>query len=180
MAVRIKMSRQPLDQNSLQQFESTLPAPFTDDYRKFLLNFNGGRPEANVFDIPGFGQAGVSEFFGILTEKEDGDLRAESLRMKARIPSEMLAVADAEGGNLLLLALTGPDRGAVYLWDHEFEAEEGETPRRDTIHIVAKSFQTFFAALEKFDPSKVQLGKHQVVKKIRVNPDFLKRMQDTE
>ncbi|MDI1484137.1 SMI1/KNR4 family protein [Polyangium sp. y55x31] len=63
----IKDRGEPLSEQSLQELEEKLGVRLPEPYRRFLQEYNGGRPEPDVLDIAGapFGGASVRMFFGV-------------------------------------------------------------------------------------------------------------------
>ena len=43
------------------------------------------------------------------------------------------------------------DRGKIYFWDHEMEADEGETPNYSNLTLIADSFDEFIEGLHSDD-----------------------------
>jgi len=154
MAVSIKKSPGTLFELALLNFEMKLKSKLPDDYRSFLLEYNGGKPEENIFAIPKTKkQCGVTCFFGIYNSKKATDLVTERARFSDRLPAHILPIASAKDGNLVCLSLASPDFGSLYLWDHELE---NESPSGESLLKILPSFSEFMAALQKFDPNAVK------------------------
>ncbi len=83
---------------------------------------------------------GLLDEFLCIQEGEYSDLRHHVNVFRDRVPANLLPIARDPGGNLICLSIAGSDRGKVYFWDHEEEAEEGETPGYDNVYFVADSF----------------------------------------
>jgi hypothetical protein len=47
----------------IQKFDDFHGFPLTQDYRDFLLTYNGGRSDLCFIDVPGFGVSIVNDFF---------------------------------------------------------------------------------------------------------------------
>ncbi len=58
-------------------------------------------------------------------------------------------------GNAICLRLVGPNRGAIYFWDHEYEPKSiswnGNVDTADNISVLASSFTEFVAGLKTLD-----------------------------
>jgi hypothetical protein len=106
-----------------------------DDYRAFLLEFNGGTPTPNAFVIGGQGESTLSVFFG-LVEGDVYDLWSNALAAFEDMERTMLAIGTDAGGNHLFLSLDGEKRGQVSFRDHERDAAHGVFP-------IAASFTAF-------------------------------------
>lgn len=136
-------------------FESNVGFQLPQDYREFLLRSNGGEPVNPVFrflasDGP-YTDSAVRYFFSI------SDKLTFSLAHKygiysgaGRIAKEMLPIAADSGGNLVLLALAGPDAGKVFFWDHEIEALVDNPASVEHLTLIAKSFREFCDELTPF------------------------------
>ena len=167
---------QPADETSVAQAERRLGRRIPEDYREFLLQErNGGRPTANVSVLPEARRvgAGVTDFLGV-GHPDDTDLAEVSAQYHDRIPADLLPVAHAEGGNLVCLSLGDHDRGAVYFWDHEEEAEEGEPPARRNLHRIADSFRDFAASLR---PVSGAPAREPVARDAWIDPALLRELQ---
>ena len=132
----------PLQEVDIVGVERRLGIHLPSDYRSFLLTHNGGYPEPSVFTISRgvSGELGVvNRFYGIWKEKEY-DLLSEVETFQGRMPANLLPIACDPGGNQICLSVSGSDRGKVYFWFHEEEADEGEPPTYDNVYFVANSF----------------------------------------
>jgi hypothetical protein len=56
-------------------------------------------------------------------------------------------------GNLILIAIKNADRGKIYFWDHEMEADpnQGEVPDYSNLTLIADSFDEFINSLHDFE-----------------------------
>jgi hypothetical protein len=166
------------DLTAIEAFEAAVGKKLPEDYRRFLLFSNGGKPENNEFSIPDEkNAAGIDRFYGLLGEPKSDDLLHQYQLFLDRIPMGILPIADASGGNLVCLSLCENTLGYVYFWDHELESEEGVTATFSNLFLVGSSFDNFLAKLKSFDSSQVRLKPGQV-KKAWVNPDFLKSLKE--
>ena len=146
---------QPTEEE-LRLLEEELGVRLPDDYRAFLVKFNGGRPEPNWFPVQGeLGMGGVDLFLGVRGAGDWDDLLTAKRRLLERMPAHMLPIADAECGNVICLSLGTSDSGSVYYWDHELEADEGEVPTYSNLFKVADSFSAFFDSIRQGLPPGV-------------------------
>jgi hypothetical protein len=103
----------PLDPARLEAFEARLPAPLPEPYRRFLLSHNGGYPS-------GARKACILHHVcGIHDGPDWAQFRDNAKLYGGVIPKQMLPFADDPGGNFYCISLHGPNRGAVYFFDHE-------------------------------------------------------------
>src|SRR5262249_21807185 len=75
----------PVAEADVQEFEQATGLQLVPSYRDFLLANNGGRPDDNVVDVPGLGEAAVNDFLG-LKDGDPYDLRHELEVYDGRIP----------------------------------------------------------------------------------------------
>lgn len=121
-----------------------IPAP----YRAFLLKHNGGQPEQpfdfSMRDNSGRDQVGTVDTFLGINAKEFFNLESYLKTYEDRIPSNFFPIANDPGGNLIVMATEGEKEGAVYFWDHEFEADEGQPPTDRNLYFIADSLDGLF------------------------------------
>jgi len=115
----------PLAPAVLQRFEEVLGTRLPEAYREFLLRWNGGRPRVAAFRGETTGDELLAEFLGIAPGRGD-DLIAFLERYDVRLPEGFVPIAYDAFGNLILIAATEPEKGAIFFWDHELE-EPGDT-----------------------------------------------------
>lgn len=122
-----------------------------------MLDHDGRQPEDNEFSIPEADNAsGVNQ---LLSVKEIlGGIESYG----ERLPTGVIPIAFAEGGNLVVLAV---EDGRVMFWDHELEDA-------DPFFRLSATFGASWQALEKFDPTSARLKPGQV-KDARIDPDLL-------
>jgi hypothetical protein len=65
-----------------------------------------------------------------------------------RVPTWLLPVAGDEYGNLFAISLRANDFGSVWFWDHEEEADEGESPAEGNIELKAPNWAAFLEGLQ--------------------------------
>jgi SMI1/KNR4 family protein SUKH-1 len=143
---------EPLSSMEIATLEKQLSVSLPLDYAAFLCVHNGGSPQPNVFPISGFPldtQGILAYFFGV-KERESMDLLDNVLSSRNRVPPELLPIGYDVFGNLVCLAVAGTNRGKVYWWFHEEEADEGEPPTYDNLYFVADSFNDLLNSLTVF------------------------------
>jgi hypothetical protein len=148
MKVQFARVEPPCGTEELRALEAAAPS-LPDDYLAFLEQRNGGRLEPN--ELPGRG-LGLGEIFSAA-----GVVRSKA-RLADRLPDECWPIADAEGGNLVLLRYTRAG-WLVTFWDHETEEDE----------VVA---QTFAGLLDTLVPLG-EVGPARVIN-AWIDPDFLR------
>lgn len=133
----------PVDQRAISMAESQVGYEFPEDYREFLLRYNGGLAEEGVFDIPGRGQSSVI-FFGVDTKESYSDLVLNFNDYKFRLPEKSIPIGFDPGGNLICLVHIGGE-WKVYFWDHE---KDNDPPVVANMLLLNESFSKFVDSLE--------------------------------
>lgn len=147
MTVQIREPNKPVDSNRVRKFEISKGVQLPEQYRAFLLTYNGGRPEPNAFKYKDRSNGSlVDRFFGFDVIKWS-DLERHCEIHKDRIPESFIPIAIDPGGNRIVIGISGDDIGKIYFWDHEMEVDDGEEPDMSNMHLVADSFQEFLAGL---------------------------------
>ena len=144
----------PLPEDVFRRAETEIGVPLPEPYKQFLQQFNGGRPEPARFRIEWreqpfakrFPYDGVHVLFGF-QDGSPSDFLRNLQDYRARIPEDTVPIGCDPGGNLLLLGLTGPNAGKVFLWVQDYEVEEGETPDYSNVGLIAPSFDEFLRSL---------------------------------
>jgi len=135
----------------LDEFEQTHGFKLPDDYRSFLLEFNGGYPIPEIIDFIQYGKS-QSDIVNYLCGIHNGEYWA-SLEwhiniLKNRVPSGFIPIGDDPGGNAYLLGVVDEHFGKVYFWDHENEAEIfDKEPDFKNMSFIANSFTEFINKL---------------------------------
>jgi hypothetical protein len=139
-----------LNGHILRPIEKFLGINFTEDYRSFLLKVNGGYPDKTFFKFSNLDEGSVVQhFYGINGMGDSNDLLIMYKYSHTRIPSNMVHIGADCFGNQILLSVKNPDRGKIYFWDHEIEADpdNGEIPCYDNLTLIANSFDEFLGKL---------------------------------
>lgn len=112
-------------------------------YRNFLLECNGGEPKKKCFDLKDKSDGSVIDEFLSIINNYNSNLLLDLKDVGKRCPSHMIPIADDGFGNRILLSAKGADRGKVYFWDHDMEANDDETPDYSNLSLIADSFEEF-------------------------------------
>lgn len=161
----------PIAEDELEKVEAQLKVRFPADYREFAKRFGftafdkdvSYRPKTPSRWAKEAGAQEIDVFYGI-GPGEFGLMRMAELYM-GRVPSGCIPVAEAPGGNQILLGLEGPAKGKVYFWDHESES----SVVADLV-LVADSFQEFLTRLH-LDEEKPK-GKRPTLIDFKLSDDF--------
>ena len=133
-------------------FEKQLGHSLPDDYRRFLLEVNGGRT-ADQNSRFTMGVVNVMLSLG-MEEQPVFDLLTRAIRERRLLPSpDLLSVGYDEGGAPILIALAGEHRGTIW-WENTHDPRpEGSNPRvewfkRRDMKKLADSFEEFLRSLK--------------------------------
>jgi hypothetical protein len=145
----------PVTEDEIAEFEDKHNLLLPTDYKEFLLQHNGGRPEPNMFpirDFPYDTHGLMGWFYGI---DDDFDLSlAENIETHTgRIPDDLIPIGHDPGGNLICLGVAGQAEGKVFFWYHgdEVEIRAEERPSYYNVYAVADSFTEFIESLSDSD-----------------------------
>jgi hypothetical protein len=179
----IKITPNPhIGVEKISKLEEKLGMSLPDDYRGFLLRYNGGEPERNVSQT-GSPRVGVHIFYGIIKRSSGEhwrDLLWHRHLLIDRVPTNILPIAGDEGGNQICLSLRPESYGWIYYWDHELEAEEGQPATFDNMSKINSSFRAFVQSLRP-DPVILQPGqKPGQGENVWIAPGFLEELEAME
>ncbi len=125
--------------SDLEALEKKLDVSLPKQYRNFLLEQNGGRPDLPDFIVPNWGESVANTFYGVGIGGLY-DLDAVLYRLDDVIPIDrVIPIADDPGGNQICLGIRSEYFGKIYFWVHD-EMDEDEV--RPLIE-VAPSFEAF-------------------------------------
>jgi hypothetical protein len=147
--VEIEEKGPPLSEADVLSLEKYLGTSLPDQYRRFLLSCNGGRPSLDVVTIPnlrGGEKTDLQVFFGLGRPHESSDVRWNFKTFSGRVPRGLLPVACDSGGSLFCLATTGRDVGKVFFWDsgNSFYTTSDDLGQ---VYLVGQSFDAFLKGL---------------------------------
>ncbi|WDQ16158.1 SMI1/KNR4 family protein [Rhodopirellula sp. P2] len=138
----------PTTEAELAKLEKHIGHSLPNDYRDFLLKTNGG-----VFhDYVVIGDAGVKDVSAVNAGQEWADLKWNFDVTRDWIPSNLLPVASAPGGDVFAMKLDMPDAGRIYFLYHDMENDFGDLP------TVAQSFTDFLNGII-LDPEAMEEDK---------------------
>lgn len=129
---------------AINLFERFLEGKLSKEYREFLLQYNGGKPDPCDFDLADDSSC-IQEFYKLNSVNNWDDLLEIYRTFKGRIPKTLLSIACDPGGNQICLAISGRDFGKVFFWDHE--KENLSNAEADQLEKIADSFSDFLNCL---------------------------------
>ena len=128
----------------LAAFEAQQQVELPPDYRQFILDNNGGRPQKNIHPAL---QTDVNWLFGFNRKPDWASIYWNIETYEGRLPERTLPLGCDSGGNLYLQRLDREHYGAIVFWDHEREAEAGGGARIAGMPVVADGFSAFLDQL---------------------------------
>jgi hypothetical protein len=130
-------------------FETRLGRKLPDDYRDFLLQVNGGRPDDEHCE---FSVGIVNRLFSLHDEEDEArNLEVRAERVRSELAPELLFIGHDDGGGRILLVVDGPHLGEVWFQVHEGRLPESN-PRatwdhRRDFRKLADTFAQFMNSL---------------------------------
>ncbi|MEK6279164.1 MAG: SMI1/KNR4 family protein [Acidobacteriota bacterium] len=146
-------ANEKLDESTVSKLEDSLHIKLPPSYRKFLMDFNGGRPLARRFTFKGRTRgSSVDRFLGV-HNKEHNNLLDYLETYKERIPPNCFPIAHDPGDNLICISVEGANKGSIYFWDHDWESNDG-SPDYSNLILISDSFDEFMEGLHEKGASK--------------------------
>ncbi|XXT19203.1 SMI1/KNR4 family protein [Sorangium sp. So ce429] len=134
----------------ISKLEQRLGAVLPEQYRQFLLEFNGGSPTPDTVDVEGLlgTSTDVQIFFGIGRSVESSDLDWNLTTLAERLEEGLLPIAADSGGNVFCLALRGRRRGNILYCD--LQSVFGDLEATPELFPVASNFDAFLTKIRRF------------------------------
>lgn len=118
------------------------------EYKEFLIEYGGSfikenkmyQPIENSPVTPDDGFESMAVFFGV-TKESSYNIEMAMQTYKESLGSDVIPIADADGGDLICLGLKDENRDKVYYWYHE--EEKIDKHGKDYLYLVANSFKEF-------------------------------------
>lgn len=153
MSVKLERAFPPTSKEEIARFEARHGILLPIEYKRFLLQFNGGAPEPDSFDVPGWAHkaTGMQRFLGISPGDIDDLDRVRNVYSE-RVPSDLLPIATDSFGNVIAIGIKAKRRGKIYFWDHEDELDENGLHRQDysNVFLLANSLDEFLNKLYEY------------------------------
>ncbi|MBC2180324.1 SMI1/KNR4 family protein [Listeria booriae] len=138
--VSIESSNKKATSAAIEDFEQRYNLKLAEDYKKFLLDFNGGYADPNVFKISEEqGESALNTLYGLGIDDEYDELESVYESLDGIIPSDFISIADDSGGNQICLGVDDDYFGKVFVWIHDMEIEED----MDSMFLLADDFKLF-------------------------------------
>ena len=148
--------------DAVRRFERHLGHDLPEDYRRFLLEVNGGRPARThrTFVMQRadrhHDETTLDTLHSLDDPDEDHDLAAHQLFRRQDYPENGLRIGYDAFGSTLVLILSGPHRGELWMLDQGDSRPTGSNPRvewfdRRDVWKLADSFADFMTNLKPLD-----------------------------
>jgi hypothetical protein len=130
------------DQSALSQFEKQYSVELPLDYRRFLIEHNGGVPSKKsiILEYGGI-DLSLDVLFGIHDDRRL-DVRFWTSEWQYEMPNGFVVMGRDPGGGMYIIG-TKSDAG-VYFWDHQHSLPGSSEENGNTFHIA----QTFTMLLD--------------------------------
>jgi hypothetical protein len=160
MPISIYIPGPPISTSIILAIEARFNAILPDDYKQFMLHYNGGIMTPNILRIAQGQEFSVKNFLSINNESIVNDIAAQWNCKPTYMSGFLFPIASDFFGNYAAISLRGSRYGSVWVWDHELPVIEGERSfirrllghfRNENEVCVANSFSEFFAKLEDTD-----------------------------
>jgi hypothetical protein len=136
-----------LDERAISDLEKERGINLPESYKKFLMEFNGGRPVPSSFNFKdGTNGSTVDWFLGLHGDEYTGLPKVLKIYEK-RIPHNYFPIAIDPGDNLICISVQGPDRGSIHFWDHEMESRTDASYDYSNTIPIADNFDEFIESL---------------------------------
>ncbi|SDX78747.1 SMI1-KNR4 cell-wall [Pseudomonas syringae] len=145
-------------QEDIIAFAQAIGHTVSSELERFFFEFNGSKPEANIFAVGKDNESGVNELIAVQKILEEREYLSG-------VGEEVYPVAIAEGGNYVVVDFERNQ--SVYFWDHE---------QPENMVKLARNIYEFLDCLKSFDPDDVELKEGQV-EFAWIDPEFLKSLK---
>ena len=133
-----------IDMEVLNDFEKELNVSIPEEYRNYLIKFNGSDFEKCIVQLPGdIGDTTVHHMFGIHAGPEYRQL-IENYNDSFNLTSgNYIPICDDSFGNIFYLKIKGENLGAIYFCDHKETYFSFEN-----LIFVSAGFNDFIASMK--------------------------------
>ncbi|GAA0135331.1 SMI1/KNR4 family protein [Paenibacillus sp. YSY-4.3] len=147
MNVRFEYNFEPTGIKDIEALEGKYNIELPEDYKTFLLEYNGGKPVIRRFSTLDDKQTSSLMLLFPLSESNEPNLEGNYMEFNESkiIPSNLLPIGDDPIENKICISLSGNDRGYIYYWSLDMEDidEEDNLPSYKNMSLIAKSFTEF-------------------------------------
>ena len=155
MLVSMKDIGRQLNEMDIAALEKKLGKHLTREYKAFLMQYNGGRPNPDTFpiqaDFSGGDMGSIQFFLGIYQPIESNNLEWAYNAYVDDLPLNIIPIAlIGYEDDAVCLSIGGSDQGYVYYWDSQ---GEGSSKNDNDLYLVATTLQKFLDNLYEYVPS---------------------------
>ena len=144
MRPRIENQGPELAESDIRSLEARLGRSLPADYRRFLLETNGGVPVPRDIETPGAAQQwSINVLLGLSRMIASSNIASVLDDICDTVPPGYLPVAVGDGGEIILLAIDGANVGSVVLWQWQ---EDDLSSRQRHLYPLAGSFRKFLGS----------------------------------
>jgi len=147
MITNMENSQATINENDINCFEKRFGIVLPEDYKRFLIKYNGGKPSPRRFKT--IDNKTITSLLLILPL---ADIQSENLASNYisfnqgnKIPKNLLPIGQDPIKNKICMSIGGEDVGYIYYWD--MDEDFGNAPSYDNMFLVAKSFTDFINSL---------------------------------
>jgi hypothetical protein len=133
-----------LSEIELQDFEVANSILFPNEYKEFLLKYNGGHPEPNI--VPQV-RTDLNWIYGMHQDPDWASFYFAVDIFHSRIPSWYVPIGSNSFGNQFIMSLYSENHGVIALWHHEQETMGDADQYFDNVTFVANSFTELLNSL---------------------------------
>ena len=142
MEIRIERANEfgEANEDDLDDFEEWNDVLLPDDYRDFIMEFNGGKPVPSRLKKIG---TEIDWIYGFHNGPDWASIFFALDTYQGRLPGSCMPIAYDIAGNLIIMSLSKQSLGVVAFWDHENEAQGDAINYLDNVVEIADSFTDF-------------------------------------
>ncbi|MCX7568633.1 SMI1/KNR4 family protein [Tumebacillus sp. DT12] len=141
---KIGNSHEKLSLEQVEQFEAVQGVILPLKYKTFLLQWNGGYPELNVFKISDEQGTSVLNVLNGIGDMYDNLEKVMDI-YEDRLPTGFIPIGDDPGGNVICVGTKEPYYEQIYFWDHEQESDEPDD--MTNMYLLARDIYEFLERL---------------------------------
>lgn len=151
MSISFEYSFEPTNIIKIEEFESKYNIRLPENYKKFLLENNGGKPSIRRFETADSKHTSSLMLLFPLSESKKPNLVSvyKEVNMERIIHSDFLAIGNDPIENKICICVKGNNIGSIYYWSLDMEEfdEDDYVPSYKYMSLVAKNFNDFINGL---------------------------------
>lgn len=135
----------PATEAMIDAFAERNEVDLPEDYRRFLIAYNGGRPKSNRCEVSIVNEAIIVDLLFGLTESRGCDIETFNAEYRDQLAPGFTIVGSDPGGAFFILGTTPPNVG-VFFWDHQHFFDKSSDENGNT-YLIAESFTEWIESL---------------------------------